>query len=196
MMPKAKTAFPKASERTTVKLLERLLPNSGASTSRGTTARSWKSSTPKDARPKRVPSWRLSLNNCRANAEEERARPPPTKMQPPKRNLGETKADRLAIRPPVRKNWAIPSPKTSLRIAITFRTESSKPVSKRKKMIPNSAMRWLTSTWRITSMPAGPRTIPISRKPKMGEVFSRAIKGTTKVVAKSKINPSFTEYPT
>ena len=25
-------------------------------------------------------------------AEEERARPPPTKMQPPKRNLGETKA--------------------------------------------------------------------------------------------------------
>ena len=39
-----------------------------------------------------------------------------------------------------------PETGTSFRMAMTFRTESSRPVSKRKKMMPNSAMRWLTSS--------------------------------------------------
>mmetsp|Transcript_40810 Transcript_40810/g.89576 ORF Transcript_40810/g.89576 Transcript_40810/m.89576 type:complete len:280 (-) Transcript_40810:540-1379(-) len=52
-------------------------PSSGVTTSNGTTARSWKSSMPKEARPNRVASSPFSERSWMTKADEERAKAPP-----------------------------------------------------------------------------------------------------------------------
>mmetsp|Transcript_56673 Transcript_56673/g.165815 ORF Transcript_56673/g.165815 Transcript_56673/m.165815 type:complete len:203 (+) Transcript_56673:1456-2064(+) len=117
--------------------------SSGATTSSGTTARSWKSSTPKDARPYRVPSCPLSRTSCSTKAEEESASAPPRTTSAPGASVGSRNCARQATAKPVTTYCAMPSTKTSNFMERTFSTESSNPISNKKNMMPNSAKCWV-----------------------------------------------------
>ena len=83
-----------------------------------------------------MPIASLSFKSCNTNAEEDRARLPPTVIaaavgRPQTTEIAEPAAA-------VTRNCALPSPKTSFFMAFRRATESSRPISKRKKTIPSS----------------------------------------------------------
>mmetsp|Transcript_129737 Transcript_129737/g.361393 ORF Transcript_129737/g.361393 Transcript_129737/m.361393 type:complete len:239 (-) Transcript_129737:630-1346(-) len=157
----------------------------GTTTNNGTTARSWNSSTPNDARPYGEASWPLSRSSCSAKAEEESASAPPRTTRAPGASEGARSPAKSAISSPVPRYCAPPRPKTSRFMARTFSTESSKPISKRKKMMPSSAKCRVERRLDTRLRPEGPMKTPMSKKPMIGEVFKRRMAGTTSVVASS-----------
>mmetsp|Transcript_12712 Transcript_12712/g.27439 ORF Transcript_12712/g.27439 Transcript_12712/m.27439 type:complete len:385 (-) Transcript_12712:360-1514(-) len=154
----------------------------GVATNRGTTARSCSSSTPKEALPNLVASSFLSLINCSTNAELLRLSAPPTTTEAgalsPPRNFATIPNTAAVI-----VYWLNPSPNTSFFMLFSLSTLSSSPISKRKNTMPNSARVSVVCIPEITPKPFGPRSIPLARKPRMGEVPAILHKGVMSAVA-------------
>mmetsp|Transcript_45354 Transcript_45354/g.145960 ORF Transcript_45354/g.145960 Transcript_45354/m.145960 type:complete len:249 (-) Transcript_45354:562-1308(-) len=161
-------------------------PRSGVTTRRGTTAMSWKSKMPKEARPKRVASSPFSDSSWITKAEEESARPPPKTMA-----AGPEAPNAVATAPKTREvsaNCAPPSRKASRPTDFSLSNSSSSPISKRKKTTPNSASLVVVATSDTTPRPVGPRRMPAKRKPRTGERLRVPMIGVTSAaVARSTI---------
>mmetsp|Transcript_31950 Transcript_31950/g.71955 ORF Transcript_31950/g.71955 Transcript_31950/m.71955 type:complete len:412 (-) Transcript_31950:496-1731(-) len=162
----------------------------GIPTSNGTTARSWKSKMPKEARPCLVAISSLSLRICRAKAELERASPAPITTRAAGEIPGKNTSLKMAVTAVHNTICAAPSPKTSLRIETRRSRESSMPISKRKKTIPNSAMCPSTTVSWISPKPEGPMAQPVARNPRMGLRPKVLKSGITVAVHRSSVSTS------
>ena len=135
--------------------------SSGSSTRNGTTARSWNSKTPIEARPCRAVTSPRSTRCCRTAAVEDSASAPPSTKAatapPPMAS---------AINPmtsDVSATWARPNPKMKRRMAINRAQGRSSPTANSRKTTPNSASSraWPGSV--ISPMPCGPIARPAAR---------------------------------
>mmetsp|Transcript_35627 Transcript_35627/g.65276 ORF Transcript_35627/g.65276 Transcript_35627/m.65276 type:complete len:202 (-) Transcript_35627:572-1177(-) len=183
-MPALAAASPSARSKAADPPLE--FASKGTTTSNGTTARSCRRRTPKEALPYLVASWPLSRTSCRTKAEEDKAKPPPRTTNDVTGNEGAKKCARHAIISPVPKNWNEPIPKTSYFIDRTFSTDNSRPISNRKKIMPNSAKKCASCRPDIQFNPDGPRITPIAKKPRIDDVRRIFIMGTNSMVAPNK----------
>mmetsp|Transcript_39141 Transcript_39141/g.126572 ORF Transcript_39141/g.126572 Transcript_39141/m.126572 type:complete len:304 (+) Transcript_39141:214-1125(+) len=163
-------------------------PSSGVTTRSGTTAMSWKSKMPKEARPKRVASSPFSDRSWITKAEEESARPPPKTTA-----AGPEAPSAVATAPKTKEvsaNCAPPRRNASRPTDLSLSSSSSSPISKRKKTTPNSASLVVVATSDTTPSPVGPRRMPAKRNPRTGERLRRPMIGVTSAaVASSTIVP-------
>ena len=125
----------------------------------GTTARSWKSNTPREAVPSRVVIIPRSESSCSPNALDESVRPNPTTIASsgdlicsrsstprplctisstlvPKASPGGRSA--AANRRLPNTTWHRPSPNAYLPSALSRCTDSSRPISNRRNWMPSS----------------------------------------------------------
>mmetsp|Transcript_5667 Transcript_5667/g.15870 ORF Transcript_5667/g.15870 Transcript_5667/m.15870 type:complete len:576 (-) Transcript_5667:1185-2912(-) len=140
--------------------------SSGISIRRATTAKSCSSSTEKVARPCRLPLSPRSCSTCRATAVEERAMAPPrmTAAEPPSPSNMATPA----IAAVLTRNWALPRPKTYLRMLWRRSRLSSRPILNRRNTTPNSATCCTAWTSLTSPRACGPMRAPPARKPRTG----------------------------
>mmetsp|Transcript_82970 Transcript_82970/g.247519 ORF Transcript_82970/g.247519 Transcript_82970/m.247519 type:complete len:217 (-) Transcript_82970:133-783(-) len=124
--------------------------------------------------------------SCNTKAEVERARAPPRTTRAPAGSPGTKRCAQPAMSRPVTTYWAKPSPKTSYFMERTFSMESSRPISKRKNTMPNSARMCASCSLWMRSKPEGPSRTPMIRKAMMGDVPIFLTSGTSSAVAKSK----------
>mmetsp|Transcript_47734 Transcript_47734/g.144334 ORF Transcript_47734/g.144334 Transcript_47734/m.144334 type:complete len:229 (-) Transcript_47734:349-1035(-) len=140
----------------------------GVTTNKGTTARSCRSSTPKDDLPKSVESSSLSFRSWRTNAELESASPPPSTTiaaaDCPQREA--TAATARAVK----TNWLSPSPKTSLLIDMRVSKLRWIPISNKKNTTPRSARVSVVCTSAIRFFPLGPSSTPLAKNPRIGDI--------------------------
>mmetsp|Transcript_19394 Transcript_19394/g.46247 ORF Transcript_19394/g.46247 Transcript_19394/m.46247 type:complete len:326 (+) Transcript_19394:952-1929(+) len=137
--------------------------SSGMSISRATTARSWRRSTAKVARPCRLPFSPRSLSTCRATAVEESAREPPTITAAGP--CSPSSMLEMAITAVLPKYCAAPRPKTYLIWFRSLSRLSSRPMLKRRNTTPNSATYCTAWTSWMRPRALGPMRAPPARKP-------------------------------
>ena len=141
-------------------------PRAGMTIRRGTTARSWKSSTPMISRPWGVSSSSRSARSFDTIAVEDMA------IAPPKTRLACHEApDTMPSASPrdmVTSTCVRPRPNTTLRIAISFGRLNSSPIENIRKTMPNSAKCRVSLVSGISPKACGPRTTPVTRYPNMG----------------------------
>ncbi len=137
--------------------------NSPTRAIRGIAARSWNSSTANARRPWRRASSPFSSSTCRAKAVDESDSASPANRAACQARPNASAAAASAA--PVSATCALPRPKIAERMAHRRRGRSSRPITNRSMMTPNSAKCSTDSTSPTRRRPAGPMSTPTSRYP-------------------------------